>query len=169
MPKPPCILIVDDDRTVREALASSLDEAGYDACMAEGVGAARRRLGEGRIEAVLLDIRLKDGDGLELLKELRRDAPQLPVIMATAYGDSDRAIQAMRIGAFEYVTKPFDLDALLASVARAVRTPPPARVEVQSEATTFVRSSPAMLEVSRAPRPLLHPSAAAMATQSDVK
>ena len=150
MPKPPRVLIVDDDRTVREALASSLEEAGYDACTAEGVGTARLRLVEGGIDAVLLDIRLKDGDGLSLLEELRREAPQLPVIMATAYGDSDRTIQAMHAGAFEYMTKPFDLDALLASVARAVRTPPAARVEVQSEATTFVGSSPAMLEVWKA-------------------
>ncbi len=142
MPKPPRVLIVDDDRTVREALASSLEEAGYDACPAEGVGAARLRLGEGGVDAVLLDIRLKDGDGLALLEELRREAPHLPVIMATAYGDSDRTIQAMHAGAFEYMTKPFDLDALLASVARAVRTPPAARVEVQSEATTFVGSEP---------------------------
>ena len=76
---------------------------------------------------MLLDIRLKDGDGLALLEELRHEVPQVPIIMATAYGDSDRTIAAMKAGAFEYVTKPFDLDALLATLRRAVKAPRGAR------------------------------------------
>ena len=150
MHDPARILVIDDDRTIREALAATLDEAGYDVLTADGIAAGRRALKEGGIAAVLLDIRLKDGDGLELLAELRRDAPQVPVIMATAYGDSDRTISAMKTGAFDYVTKPFDLDVLLASVARAVRAPPVARVEARSGDAAFVGSSPAMLEVWKA-------------------
>ena len=71
---------------------------------------------------MLLDIRLRDGDGLDLLRELRAGAQRdVPVIVATAYGDSERTIRAMRDGAFDYLTKPFDLPALLATVERAVK------------------------------------------------
>jgi len=71
---------------------------------------------------VLLDVRLKDGDGVIFLGELRATlAPEVPVIMATAFGDSERTIAAMKLGAFDYVTKPFDLPALLDAVERAVR------------------------------------------------
>ncbi|HEX5749690.1 MAG TPA: sigma-54 dependent transcriptional regulator [Archangium sp.] len=149
MPDVPCILVIDDDRTIREALASTLEEAGYAVRATDGVKAGLRLLQEGRTDAVLLDIRLKDGDGLALLAELRRMKPGVPVIMATAYGDSERTIRAMKEGAFDYVTKPFNLEVLLASVARAVRTPPVARVERHSEGT-FIGSSPAMLEVWKA-------------------
>src|SRR5262249_57432583 len=88
-----------------------------------GSAAARAAISEGGIDGVLLDIRLKDGNGLDLLEELRQTHPSLPVIMATAYGDSDRTIEAMRLGAFEYLTKPFDLDRLLDALKRAVKTP----------------------------------------------
>jgi len=150
MPPHPRVLIVDDDRIIREALACTLEEAGYQPVTAEGVAAARSRLAE-PIDAVLLDIRLKDGDGLDLLDELRQTRPALPVIMATSDGDGDHTIRAMKVGAFEYVTKPFDLDVLLASLARAVRATPLARVELIAEgSTTFVGSSPAMLPVWKA-------------------
>ena len=71
---------------------------------------------------ILLDIRLKDGDGLDMLEEIRRGGHRdVPVIVATAYGDSERTIRAMRDGAFDYLTKPFDLPVLLATVERAVK------------------------------------------------
>jgi DNA-binding NtrC family response regulator len=150
MPTSPRILIVDDDRTIREALAVAFRDAGYDGRTASGIDEARSRLAEFDFDAVLLDIRLKDGDGLRFLEELQRDAPRLPVIMATAYGDSERTIHAMKTGAFEYVTKPFDLDALLASVARATQLPPAARPGSDEATTSFVGSSPSMLEVWKA-------------------
>lgn len=143
----PRILVVDDERTIREALCTALQDAGYSAAAASGLREARERIAASEIDAVLLDIRLKDGDGLEFLTELRAQKPSLPVIMATAYGDSERTIMAMKTGAFDYVTKPFDLDRLLATVARAVRTPSVARVERAEEQPAFVGASPAMLEV----------------------
>src|SRR5262249_14680729 len=73
-------------------------------------------------DLVLLDMRLKDGDGRDLLRELRSgEHKEIPVIVATAYGDSDRTIEAMRDGAFDYLTKPFDLPLLLSTVERALR------------------------------------------------
>ena len=116
------VMVVDDDKTVREGLVRALTAAGHVVVGVEGVVTARARLGQGGVACVLLDVRLRDGDGIELLRELRASDPSLPVIMATAYGDSTRTIAAMREGAFDYVTKPFDLDALAATVARALRS-----------------------------------------------
>ena len=145
----PAPLIVDDDESVRDALASALDEAGYEARVAAGIAAARAAIAREKPDVVLLDVRLKDGDGLAFLGELRADIPDLPVIMATAYGDGDRTIAAMKAGAFDYVTKPFDLPALLAAVARAARSRAPlARSEsAVAPSSTFIGSSAAMLPV----------------------
>src|SRR5262245_58281452 len=108
MPETPQILVVEDERTIREALCTALQEAGYVALGARGVRDAREIVAESQVDAVLLDIRLRDGDGLALLAELRARHPRLAVIMATAYGDGERTIAAMKAGAFDYVTKPFD-------------------------------------------------------------
>ncbi len=145
------ILVVDDDRTIRESLTSTLTEVGYRALGAAGVRAAHEALAASPVDAVLLDIRLRDGDGLSLLGELRRTHPRLPVIMATAYGDSERTIAAMKAGAFEYVVKPFDLDRLLVVLARAVR-PAEAYVAppVEPSSAALVGSSGAMLDVWKA-------------------
>ncbi|MDB4934803.1 MAG: Response regulator of zinc sigma-54-dependent two-component system [Labilithrix sp.] len=115
------VLIVEDERGVREGLASAVRTLGYRAVLAGGLAEARAQLSESP-DCVLLDIRLKDGDGLDFLKELR-DGKQhdVPVIVATAYGDSERTIRAMRDGAFDYLTKPFHLALLLATVERAVK------------------------------------------------
>jgi two-component system response regulator AtoC len=144
------VLIIDDDKTVRNALAGALEQSGYRTTTADGLESARRCLGEAAFDAVLLDIRLRDGDGLEFLESLKVERPHVPIIMATAYGDSDRTIRAMKAGAFEYVTKPFDFDALLSTVARAVHSPPLARVASAGPDPSFVGSSPAMLEVWKA-------------------
>jgi len=117
----PTVLIVEDERAIREGLVRAIGRAGNEVLAAGTVADARAALASAVVDCVLLDIRLPDGDGLELLSEVRAAYPRMPVIMATAYGDSERAIAAMRAGAFEYLTKPFDFDALLATVARAVR------------------------------------------------
>jgi DNA-binding NtrC family response regulator len=144
----PQILVIDDDQTIREALVAAFEDAGYGASAMPGLKGARDHIAAERPELVFLDVRLKDGDGLGLLEVLRTEFPQLPVVIATAYGDSDRTIRAMKLGAFDYVTKPFDLDALLSVVARAVRSPRVGkRLETSTSESGFVGSSPAMLEV----------------------
>jgi two-component system response regulator AtoC len=115
------VLIVEDETGLREGLVKAVESIGHGALQASGVSAARKILSEQEVGCVLLDIRLKDGDGLELLAELKRgELADVPVIMTTAYGDSERTIRAMRDGAFEYLTKPFDLPALLATLQRAL-------------------------------------------------
>lgn len=146
----PRILVVDDDRTIRRSLGQRLLETGYEVQMADGTRSASQLLQTEGFDAALVDIHLKDGDGLALLDEIRRDTPQLPVIMVTAYGDSERTIRAMKSGAFEYVTKPFDLDNLLAILGRAVQVKPAAQLPIPTNNNTLVGASPAMLNVWKA-------------------
>jgi DNA-binding NtrC family response regulator len=150
------VLIVDDEAGIRDGLARAVGSKGHKAVLAANLGEAREALRAGECDCVLLDVRLPDGDGLDLLREIRgRPGAETPVIMATAYGDSPRAIAAMKAGAFEYITKPFDLAVLLDAVARAVkakglvRDREPASRELGADATgeTLVGSSVAMLDV----------------------
>jgi DNA-binding NtrC family response regulator len=116
------VLVVEDESGLREGLADFLRGMGVDVATAAGVTEARQWADKATFDCVLLDIRLKDGDGLELLRELRDSRqPDVPVVMVTAYGDSERTIRAMRDGAFDYVTKPFELPALRATVERALK------------------------------------------------
>ena len=150
------ILVVDDDRTIREGLVRTLAASGFATRAAEGIGEARAVIARGGVDGVLLDIRLKDGSGLDLLGELRGTHPGLPVIMATAYGDSERTIQAMKLGAFDYVTKPFDLDHLMETLRRAVKVPAaapsvqPTDPGAESGSGALVGSSARMLAVWKA-------------------
>jgi two-component system response regulator AtoC len=115
------VLIVEDEQGLREGLAFAVERIGCKAIAAAGLAEAREAVAGGAIDCVLLDIRLKDGDGLAFLTELRSAGRHdIPVIVATAYGDSERTIRAMRDGAFDYLTKPFDLPLLLATVGRAL-------------------------------------------------
>lgn len=118
------VLIVEDERGIREGLATTLARAGMTPITASGIADARARLTESTAFAcVLVDIRLRDGSGLDLLREIRQGRHrEVPVIVATAYDDGTRTIEAMRDGAFDYLTKPFDLPRLVSAVERAVRT-----------------------------------------------
>jgi DNA-binding NtrC family response regulator len=140
------VLIVDDEPGVREGLVRAVTSKGHRAVPVPSLAGAREALEREELDCVLLDVRLKDGDGIDLLREMRGGRHrETPVIMATAYGDSERTIQAMKAGAFEYVTKPFDLPVLLDAVERAVKkralgravsaTEPPARDRAGSPAS----------------------------------
>ena len=151
----PTVLIVEDERAIREGLQRAIGRAGNDVVTAATIAEARAQLGKAAFDCVLLDIRLPDGDGLDMLAEIRVAHPRTPVIMATAYGDSDRAIAAMRHGAFEYLTKPFDFDALLATVARAVRASAASREQEkpspkEAPVPALIGSSARMLDVWKA-------------------
>jgi DNA-binding NtrC family response regulator len=145
------VLVVDDESGIRAGLATALARAGHRAVVAASLGEARARLAEPtRFDCALVDIRLKDGSGLDLLREVRAGSRrEVPVIVATAFDDGARVIEAMRDGAFDYLTKPFDLKRLMAAVDRAVRarrasaSPLPAG----DEAGAMVGRSAAMLGV----------------------
>jgi len=116
----PRILIVDDEPRMGAALATALRRSGY-ACEACTSGTdALRIFGEHGADVVVTDRRMPGIDGMELMRELLKAKPGLPVILITAYGDVPSAVAAMRDGAFDYVTKPFDNDELRNLVARAL-------------------------------------------------
>jgi DNA-binding NtrC family response regulator len=108
----PTILVVDDEINLRRAVCRGLELRGHRAVQAGALGEARRRLLTEAPDAVLLDLKLPDGDGLELLDELRRDRPGTPVVILTAYGDVDSAVRALKAGAEDFFEKPFELEAL---------------------------------------------------------
>ncbi len=112
------VLIVDDEAGVRESLRMILKDT-YEAVVAASGEEALRRLAEERPSVVLLDILMPGLDGLEVLEKIKEMDPHLPVIMLTATKTVKTAVQAMKLGAYEYITKPFDVDELRIHIARA--------------------------------------------------
>jgi DNA-binding NtrC family response regulator len=114
------ILIVDDEFAVRDSLESWFRKDGYRAGSAKDAGEALRQLEARGWDVVLLDIKMPGVDGMELLRRIRTLDPEIVVIMITAYATVDTAVQALKDGAFDYVTKPVDPDELSHLVRRAV-------------------------------------------------
>jgi len=115
------VLVVDDDDEIRNLCATIVSNVGYLPLVASNTVEARALLGEHEPDLVLLDLRLPDGDGGDLLKEIKRDHPETEVIIITAYGTIRSAVEAMKLGAYHYITKPFstrDMIMLLRSAAR---------------------------------------------------
>ena len=108
------VLIVDDERSIRDTLVRALARSGLSAIAVSELAEARTKL-DG-VDAVLLDIRLRDTNGLELYRELKRRGFVPPVIFMTGHGDIALAVQAMKDGALDFVTKPLDDQKLLDSV-----------------------------------------------------
>ncbi len=114
------ILIVDDDLSLNHFLTRALTQKGYQTLSAPTGGDAASHLRREHIDLVLLDNRLPDRTGLEILLDMKRDFPKLCVIIMTAFGTTETAIEAMRRGAFDYILKPFELDEILELVARGL-------------------------------------------------
>jgi DNA-binding NtrC family response regulator len=110
------VLIIDDEQEIRESLEQLLRMEGYQADSASTAEEGLKRIEGGVFDLVLLDINLPDRNGLDLLKSIKHDAPEVGVIMITAYDSSQMAFQASKEGAESYVTKPWDNDKLLLEV-----------------------------------------------------
>jgi len=115
------VLVVEDDPALREALTDTLEMAGYNAIAADNAEQALVWLDKCKPGLVLTDVQMPGMDGHALLRTLKVRRPEIPVILMTAYGQIDRAVQAMRDGAADYLPKPFEPDNLLATVARHFR------------------------------------------------
>jgi two-component system response regulator AtoC len=113
------VLVVDDDRAMREMIASLLEDQGIQVRDAETADDAIDKLKDFDCDVVISDIQMPGRTGLELLGQIRELRPETPVIMMTAFGSIDSAVEAMHAGAFDYVTKPFKRNALLLSLERA--------------------------------------------------
>jgi DNA-binding NtrC family response regulator len=120
MPLEKTILIVDDETNVRLMLHTALASAGYSVTEAEDGHAALKRLRDGECALVLLDLKMTRMDGMELLRRLRSDGNVVPVVMLTAHGSIHDAVEAMKLGAIDFVTKPITPDALRKVVAEVL-------------------------------------------------
>ena len=114
------ILVIDDEAEIREGLELLLKTEGYQVAMADTGQSGLLRLGEQPFDLLLLDVSLPDRNGIELLKDIRRQDPYLPIVLITAYGSIEMARAAFKSGAMDYITKPWSNDELLAQVAQAV-------------------------------------------------
>ena len=119
-PMKPRVLIVDDEARMADVVAMALGRAGYECETCSSGAAALTALDARAADVVVTDWKMPQMDGIELLRQLRARPPGLPVILITAHGSVPAAVAAMREGAFDYVTKPFDNDELRAVVARAI-------------------------------------------------
>ena len=114
-------LIVDDERDIRELLVLALTRMGLRVETAATVAAARRQLAGAEFDFCLSDMRLPDGDGMQLLAYIREHHAQMPVAMITAFGNVESAVEALKAGAFDFVAKPVDLHVLRALARHALR------------------------------------------------
>lgn len=152
------ILVADDDPTIRSNLALLLRSEGYEVCEAADGLQAAERLNAAAVSLVLLDLNMPGRNGMELLREHGDRFEAIPIIVITAYGGSSAAIEAMKLGAFDYITKPFDLDEVLFTVRRALTQQAlTAQVRLMSESSSAIEQisadeeligrTPAMLSV----------------------
>jgi DNA-binding NtrC family response regulator len=120
VPRKATILVVEDDNAMRTMLREALEEDGYVVEVAPGGRAGVERVRQGGIDLVVSDVKMPDLDGLDMLREIKAVTPSPHVITITAFGSIDTAIRAVKLGAFDYITKPFDVDQLILSVQKAL-------------------------------------------------
>ncbi len=116
------VLIVDDESTLVSFLERILADEGYETLAATTLAQAEQQLETRHVDIMLLDLALPDGDGLSLLERITRQQADLPVIVLTAFGAVHSAVQAMKLGAFDYLTKPFDASELLVNLSKAAES-----------------------------------------------
>ncbi|RKU87942.1 sigma-54 dependent transcriptional regulator [Parabacteroides sp. AF39-10AC] len=134
------ILIVEDDITFSLMLTTWLGKKGFVVISSSSVSDAKRRLGEEAFDLVISDLRLPDSDGIDLLKWLKNTHPSLPLIMMTSYAEIQTAVQAMKLGAADYIAKPLNPDELLGKIKELVyvEEKAPARVPVSSAPDLYI-------------------------------
>jgi two-component system nitrogen regulation response regulator GlnG len=148
------VWIVDDDRSIRWVLEKALGRADMEVRSFDSADAMIDALRHSRPDAVLSDIRMPGTDGIDLLRMLGEEHPDIPVIIMTAHSDLDSAVAAYDSGAFEYLPKPFDIEDAIAQVSRALRHGMQNRddeaPESDQETPEIIGEAPAMQEVFRA-------------------
>ena len=117
----PKILIIDDDTSLRRVLEYNLQEAGYQVSAAASGEEGLRLFGEDTPSLVITDMKMPGMDGMQVLKNIKERSPETLVIMITAFGTVDIAVEAMKAGAYDYITKPFNRDELRLTVAKALQ------------------------------------------------
>jgi two-component system response regulator PilR (NtrC family) len=117
----PTALVVDDEPDIRELLSLTLDRMDIDTVVAGNLAGARRKLAGTAFDICLTDMRLPDGNGLEIVEWIQKNAPGVPVAVITAHGNVETAVQALKLGAFDFLSKPLDLQNLRSIVENALK------------------------------------------------
>ena len=115
------ILVIDDDQALCELLVEDLSRRGHLPCSAPRADDARELLHKEEIDVVLTDLNMPGTSGIDFCAELQENRPDLPVVIMTAFGSLETAIAALRAGAYDFVTKPVDLDLLSITLNRALQ------------------------------------------------
>jgi two-component system, NtrC family, response regulator PilR len=149
------VLVVDDEQSMRELLGIMLRQVGYDVTLADGGEAAVEALRTETFDLVITDLRMRKVDGIAVLRAAKEHSPRTVVLVVTAFASTETAVEAMKLGAYDYVTKPFKLDELKLTIANALE-----RKRLQDEnrelkrqlrrehgVDGFVGKSPRMLEI----------------------
>ncbi len=133
------ILIVDDEATIRASLVESLTREGYEISSAETGEEALAKCHSTSFDLVITDLKLPGVSGIEILQALRNQGNGTPVIMMTAYGDVDTAVNAMRMGAYDFIPKPFKLGVMKSQVRAALKA---TKVEETTDEQKVVKATP---------------------------
>ncbi len=130
------VLIIDDEAAIRESLQTLLELEGYEVETASDGDEGLARLADHPYDLVLLDFAMPERNGIDILQDIRERDSELAVIMITAYGTVENAVNAMQAGATNFIQKPWDNEKLLADVRTAVGTPPRRRRSHPAQART---------------------------------
>ncbi|GHT03322.1 acetoacetate metabolism regulatory protein AtoC [Planctomycetales bacterium] len=142
------ILLIDDHAAIRETLTEVLTDAGHSIVAAENQTHALAKLAERDFDLVLTDLMLPDGSGMEILAQSQKNSPTTPVVMITGHGSISNAVEATRLGAFDYLTKPVDLNKLRVTVRNALRLGElEQKIERGAALDALVGQSPAVVAV----------------------
>ena len=114
------ILVIDDEKNIREGLAMALEDEGYNVLQAEDGKRGLERALYDDVDLIVTDLRLPLLSGEEILKKVVREMPAIPVIVLTGHGSVELAVEAMRVGAYDFLTKPLDLERLFRLIKRAL-------------------------------------------------
>jgi two-component system response regulator FlrC len=146
MANPLRVLVVDDDPGMRDGMAMSLKRAGFVTEQARSGEDALRMTRPGAFDAVVTDLRMTGMDGLQLTARLKALDTSLPVLLVTAFGSLDTAREAMRLGAFDYLSKPFSPEELVQAVKKAIRSDERLKAEEPGEAPVILTQDPVLAE-----------------------
>ncbi len=148
------VWIVDDDKSIRWVLEKALQKSDASIESFANPGDVLKKLSINQPDVIISDIRMPGMDGISLLEKIKQQAPDIPVIIMTAYSDLDRAVSAFQGGAFEYLSKPFDVDEVVSLVKRAIthkqQNSSAEEIEDRANASPIIGSAPAMQEVFKA-------------------
>ena len=150
------IVVIDDDRTIQATLSAVLPRHGYDVRVGPNASQGKKRVAEVKPDLVLLDLGLPDADGLDVLRELKAEHPDLPVIVLTANDSLANAIESIKQGAFHFLSKPYAIEELLSlrssSSSRASRRAKQTCCSLAKAAWARRSSQPPCIARARAPR-----------------